>query len=71
MILARTISLESFKERISETKPGLAKLLDTLAKTGALHFPMQPVGFVLAQHEISSRTPQLAELVDGIFDEEP
>ncbi|BBU24710.1 hypothetical protein AWC32_21075 [Mycobacterium xenopi] len=70
MVLARTISLDDFKKRIAELGPELAALLDTLQKTGALHFPMQPVGFVLAQHEIHSRAPQLAGLVDEIFDDQ-
>jgi hypothetical protein len=70
IVLARTISLDDFKKRISESKPELATLLDTVQKTGALHFPMQPVGFVLAQHEMHSRTPQLATLIDDMFDDE-
>lgn len=70
MVLARTISLDDFKQRIAELRPKLAALLDTLQRTGALHFPMQPVGFVLAQHEIQSRAPQLAGLVDEIFDDQ-
>jgi hypothetical protein len=70
MVLARTISLDDFKKRIAELRPQLAAMLDTLEKTRALHFPMQPVGFVLAQHEIQSRTPQLAGLVDEIFDDQ-
>jgi hypothetical protein len=70
MVLARTISLDDFKKRIAELRPKLAALLDTLQRTGALHFPMQPVGFVLAQHEIQSRAPQLAGLVDEIFDDQ-
>ncbi|SON59279.1 hypothetical protein MSIMFI_00762 [Mycobacterium simulans] len=70
IVLARTISLDDFKKRISESKPALATLLDTIQKTGALHFPMQPVGFVLAQHEMNSRAPQLATLIDKIFDDE-
>jgi hypothetical protein len=70
MVLARTISLDDFKKRIAELRPELAALLDTLQRTRALHFPMQPVGFVLAQHEIQSRAPQLAGLVDEIFDDQ-
>lgn len=71
MILERMISVDDFKKRIAELRPDLASLLDTLQRTGALHFPMQPVGYVLAQHEVRARTPQLAALVDAIFDEEP
>jgi hypothetical protein len=70
MVLARTISLDDFKKRITELRPALAALIDTLQKTRALQFPMQPVGFVLAQHEIQSRAPQLAGLVDEIFDDQ-
>ena len=70
MVLARTISFDDFKRRIYELRPELAALLDTVERTGALQFPMQPVGFVLAQHEIRSRAPQLAALVDALFEDE-
>lgn len=70
MVLARTIGLDDFKKRIAELRSKLAALFDTLQRTGALHFPMQPVGFVLAQHEIQSRAPQLSGLVDEIFDDQ-
>jgi hypothetical protein len=70
IVLARTISLDDFRKRIAVLRPELAALLDTLQRTGALHFPMQPVGFVLAQHEVQSRAPQLAGLVDEIFDDQ-
>lgn len=69
MVLARTLTLDQFKNRISELKPELAALLDTLERTGALQFPMQPVGFVLAQHEIRSRTPQVAAQVDVLYED--
>ncbi len=69
MVLARTLSLDQFKNRIAELRPELAALLDTVERTGALGFPIQPVGFVLAQHEIRSRTPQLAAQIDAVFDD--
>jgi hypothetical protein len=69
MVLARTLTLDQFKNRISELKPKLTALLDTVERTGALEFPMQPVGFVLAQHAIRSRTTQLAAQIDALYDD--
>ena len=70
MVLARMISVDDFKQRIAELRPELSSLLDTLKRTDALSFPMQPVGFVLSQHEMESRTPQLAILIDAVFEDE-
>lgn len=69
MILARTLSVDQFKNRIAELKPELAAMFDTVERTGALGFPIQPVGFVLAQHEIRSRTPQLAVQIDALYED--
>jgi hypothetical protein len=69
IVLARTISLDDFKKLISEQKPELATFLDMLERTGALHFPIQPVGFVLAQHEMHSRTPGFPGL-NEMFDDD-
>jgi hypothetical protein len=69
MVLARTLSLDQFKTRIAELRPELAALLDTVERTGALEFPIQPVGFVLTQHETRSRTPQLAAQIDVLYDD--
>jgi hypothetical protein len=70
-VLPRMLTVEQFTDRVHELKPQLANLLHTLERTDALAFPLQPVGFALAQHEIKDRTPQIAALIDKELEGEP
>ena len=69
MALQRTLTVEQFKEKVVEVKAELADFLNLIQITGALNFHLHPVGFILAQHEIRSRAPQLAALKDAAFDD--
>jgi hypothetical protein len=69
MILQRTLSVDEFQAKVAEIKPELTDFLNYVQSTGALNFHLHPVGFILAQHEIRSRAPQLAAVIDAAFDD--
>jgi hypothetical protein len=69
MVQPRLLSVEEFQQKVAEVKPELADFLNFIQKTSALNFHLHPVGFIIAQHEIRSRAPQLATLIDAAFDE--
>jgi hypothetical protein len=69
-VFARMATVEQFTDRVNELRPELAELLRTLERTDALAFPLQPVGFALAQHAIQDRTPQVAALIEKELDGE-
>ena len=70
MVQQRSLSVEQFKDRVIELKPALADFLGFIQRTGALSgFQLHPVGFILAQHEVATRTPQLAALIDSAIDQ--
>lgn len=70
MVLQRTLTVEGFKAEVARVKPELATFLDAIERVGVLNYPMHPVGFIIARHEIDSRAPQLAAVIDAAFDEE-
>jgi hypothetical protein len=70
MIQQRSLTVEEFQQKVKELKPELADFLDYIERTGAMSFHLHPVGFVLAQHEIKARAPQMAALIDAAFDDD-
>jgi hypothetical protein len=69
MVLQRSLTEAELQQRVRELRPQLADFLDFFQRTGGLGFHLHPVGFILARHEIASRAPQMADLIDSAFDE--
>lgn len=68
LVLQRTLTVDQFKAEVAAVKPELANFLDFIQRKGALNFHLNPVGYVLAQHEIKTRAPQLAAVIDAEID---
>jgi hypothetical protein len=68
-IAERSIDQREFRERIASRKPGLANLLDQIESTAAQGFELSVVGMMVAQQEISGRSPEAAAHIDSYFDE--
>lgn len=69
MVLQRSLTVEELERRVRGLKPELAAFLDLFQRTGGLSVHLHPVGFILARHEIASRTTQMADLIDSALDE--
>lgn len=65
----RSISFDSFSTLVQEQQPELAAFFDKLQRSRAFDFRLSPVGLMLARHEIASRSPEDAEIIDTLFDD--
>jgi len=70
MILEKSLSEDQFKERIAELKPELGVLFDQIEELGVLNYPLHPVGFVIARHQVADHAPALAKAIDEALDRE-
>jgi hypothetical protein len=68
LVRPRMLTTEQFREKIVEIRPKLAEFLDFVHSSGLLNYHLLPVGFVLAQHEIKTRAPQLASVIQAAID---
>ncbi|MCV7185425.1 LPO_1073/Vpar_1526 family protein [Mycolicibacterium murale] len=64
LIRQKTITIDDFRSRIADRSTDLATLMNTFEQTGALNFSLQPVGYVIAQHEIGKKNPHIASIMD-------
>ena len=65
----RSINAEQLREKIVESKPELAEFLQNLETTNAFDLQLNPVGMLLARHEMGDKAPDLAKQIDAAFDE--
>ncbi|MCA2245002.1 hypothetical protein JF781_21845 [Mycobacterium sp. WUMAC-067] len=63
----RSITQEHFVARLREKKPEMARFLDTVTSTMALHFQPSAVGLMLARHAVAVRSQRTAEEMDKMF----
>ena len=68
MVRERSLTVDQFQAKVADLKPDLAAFLDYVQRTGALHYVLHPVGFILAQHAIKEHAPPLADAVNAAFD---
>jgi hypothetical protein len=66
-IKARSITQEEFVALLRETKPEMARFLDTVTSTMMLHFQPSAVGLMLARHVVAVRSQRTAEEMDKMF----
>lgn len=69
LVLERSLGANQLQELAASITPELANFLETLKRTGTLHYQLHPVGIMIAQHEIVARVPDLADAVSGTFDD--
>lgn len=69
IVLAKSVSSTELSNKAHANYPQLAEFLDTLESCHAVEFQLSPVGMMLARHEIVSRTPELANDIDSIFND--
>ena len=67
LVRQRSFTEQALQERV-RVEPELADFLDFFQRSG-LGINLNPVGFMLARHEIASRAPETAALIDSAFDE--
>jgi hypothetical protein len=70
-IAERSMSEQEFRDRIADRRPGLATLLDHIDSTAAQGFELSIVGIMIAQQEISGRSPEAAAQIDSYIGDDP
>lgn len=65
----RSATAEQFRDKVAEVNPALAEFFGQLESAKAFDFQMNPVGMILARHEIGDKAPEITTQIDAAFDE--